>query len=67
MRLTMQNNAIFADTDCLSCFIMINRTDILQELFEYITIPSYVYEEFLQAPYDIKKEVNLLIEKNSLK
>ena len=46
---------------------MINRTDILQELYEYITIPSYVYEEFLQAPYDIKKEVNRMIEKKFIK
>ena len=63
----MQEKPIFSDTDCLSCFIMIDRTDILQELYEYITIPEYVYNEFLKAPKDILERVEYMMEIGFLK
>lgn len=46
----MDEKPIFSDTDCLSCFISINRTDILEKVFKKITIPIQVYEEFEIAP-----------------
>ena len=59
----MENKIVFADTDCLSCFIMIDRTDILEGLYDNITIPTYVYEEFLKAPYYIRKQIEALVKK----
>ena len=50
-----------------SCFIMIDRTDILQELYEDITIPEYVYEEFQKAPQYIIEHIKYMIELNFLK
>ena len=38
--------AIFYDTDCLSCFIMVNQTWILEQLYDKIIIPKQVYNEF---------------------
>lgn len=46
---------------------MIDRTDILQELYEDITIPEYVYEEFQKAPQYIIEPIEYLIELNFLK
>ena len=46
---------------------MINRTDILQKLYEYITIPEYVYEEFLKAPQEIVEYIEYLIELDFLR
>ena len=46
---------------------MINRTDILQELYEYITIPEYVYGEFLKAPRDIMDHIEYMIQIDFLK
>lgn len=46
---------------------MIDRTDILQELYEYITIPEYVYLEFLKVPQYILEHIEYMIEIDFLK
>lgn len=58
----------FYDTDCLSCFIVIDDTSILEEQFECIYLPYEVYEEF-DRPHiqDLKKRVDNLIDKGFVK
>ncbi|MBR5504091.1 MAG: nucleic acid-binding protein [Methanobrevibacter sp.] len=52
------------DTDCLSCFVTINYTEILEELFEKIYIPIEVYDEFNnQKTIKLKNRIDRLIEK----
>jgi len=41
----------FYDTDCLSCFIVIDDTSILEEQFECIYLPYEVYEELTDHIY----------------
>lgn len=58
----------FYDTDCLSCFIVIDDTSILEEQFERIYLPYEVYEEF-DRPHiqDLKNRVDNLIDKGFVK
>lgn len=58
----------FYDTDCLSCFIVIDDTSILEEQFECIYLPFEVYDEF-DKPHiqDLKKRVDNLIDKGFVK
>ena len=58
----------FYDTDCLSCFIAIDDTSILEELFECIYLPYEVYDEF-DRPHiqNLKNRVDNLIEKGFVK
>ena len=58
----------FYDTDCLSCFIVIDDTSILEEQFECIYLPYEVYEEF-DRPHiqELKNRVDNLIEKGFVK
>ena len=54
----------FYDTDCLSCFITINDTLILEELFDKIYLPFEVYDEFDNPNIQILKErIDKLIER----
>lgn len=63
----LDNKPIFSDTDCLSCFISINRTDILEKLFDNIIIPQFVYEEFAVASNkNLIKKIDELISKEFL-
>lgn len=60
----MNKNLIFYDTDCLSCFISINDTSIIEKLFKEIYIPKQVYDEFAAEPSQrLVKRVNKLIKK----
>ena len=58
----------FYDTDCLSCFIVIADTSILEDQFERIYLPYEVYEEF-DRPHiqDLKNRVDNLIDKGFVK
>ena len=58
----------FYDTDCLSCFIVIDDTSILEEQFKCIYIPYEVYEEF-DRPHiqNLKNRVDNLIDKGFVK
>ena len=60
----MINKITIYDTDCLSAFVGINRTDILKELFNQIIIPEQVYREF-DRPHiqNLKLKVDKLIKK----
>lgn len=63
--ITLDNKPIFSDTDCLSCFITVKRTDILEKLYERIIIPQFVYDEFEVAPNKtLIKKIDNLIESN---
>ena len=42
----MNNSLIIFDTDCLSCFLMIDEMFILKQLYDKIIIPQQVYDEF---------------------
>ena len=55
---------VFYDTDCLSCFIAIDDTYVLEELFDCIYVPFEVYDEF-DRPHiqDYKNRVEKLINK----
>lgn len=44
----MIKTPIIYDTDCLSSFIIIDKMDILKELFDHIIIPRQVFKEFKQ-------------------
>lgn len=58
----------FYDTDCLSCFIVINDTSILEELFDCIYLPYEVYDEFNRPnTQNLKNRVDKLIEKAFVK
>ncbi len=60
----MSEKLIVYDTDCLSCFITINDTSVLEELYETIIIPQMVYNEFNRRNTQyLKKRVDKLIEK----
>lgn len=57
---------LFFDTDCLSSFLWINDTNILQELYGgKIVIPDPVYQEMSNPciPH-IKKRADALLDKN---
>ena len=58
----MINKITIYDTDCLSAFVGIDRTDILRELFNQIIIPEQVYREF-DRPHiqNLKLKVDELI------
>lgn len=58
----------FYDTDCLSCFIVIDDTSILEKQFECIYLPYEVYEEF-DRPHiqKLKNRVDNLIDKGFVK
>ena len=56
----MNNEKIFYDTDCLSCFISINDVSILQKLFTKVIIPHAVYDEFSKVG-KLKMRVDKLI------
>lgn len=58
----------FYDTDCLSCFIVIDDTSILEKQFECIYLPYEVYEEF-DRPHiqKLKNRVDNLIENGFVK
>ena len=58
----------FYDTDCLSCFIVIDDTSILEEQFKCIYLPYEVYEEF-DRPHiqNLKNRVDNLIKKGLVK
>ena len=55
---------VFYDTDCLSCFIVINDTSVLEKLFDCIYVPFEVYDEF-DRPHiqDYKNRIDRLIDK----
>lgn len=60
----MPNKPIFYDTDCLSCFIEVNKVWILEELYRKIIIPKEVYKEFKRPQGNNRiLEINKLIEK----
>ena len=57
----MSNQPIFYDTDCLSCFIEVKKTLILERIFDKITIPIAGYKEFKQPKGNNRiKEVDRL-------
>lgn len=60
---------IFYDTDCLSSFLEINDWSILEHLFDEITIPNAVHEEFTRLPPSspIIKNLEILIDTNFVK
>jgi predicted nucleic acid-binding protein len=51
------NKPIFYDTDCLSCFLITDKCNILKSLFSKIIIPHDVYNELNNSasPYKIRK------------
>ena len=51
---------IFYDTDCLSCFISIDDTSILEELFEKVIISESVYDEFSKVDF-LKDRIDYLV------
>lgn len=59
---------VFYDTDCLSCFIVINDTSVLEKLFDCIYVPFEVYDEF-DRPHiqDYKNRIDRLIDKGFVK
>ncbi|MDO5843481.1 MAG: nucleic acid-binding protein [Methanobrevibacter ruminantium] len=58
----------FYDTDCLSCFIVIDDTSILEEQFKCIYLPYEVYEEFDRSHIqNLKNRVDNLIKKGFVK
>lgn len=57
----IEEKPIFYDTDCLSCFISIDDTSILESLFEKVLIPEDVYDEFSRVK-KLKERVDILIE-----
>lgn len=58
------NKPIFCDTDCLSSFLDVERTDLLKSIFSKIFISSIVKEEFEALPNDhhILQGLNRLIQ-----
>lgn len=58
----------FYDTDCLSCFIAIDDTSLLEEQFECIYLPFEVYDEF-DRPHiqNLKNRADNLIDKGFVK
>lgn len=59
---------VFYDTDCLSCFIVIDDTSVLEELFDSIYVPFEVYDEFDRPGIQILKErVDKLIDNGFVK
>lgn len=62
-RICLYIKPIFYDTDCLSCFIVVNKIWILKKIFPKIIIPKEVYKEFKEPPENNRiKEINKLIE-----
>ena len=58
----------FYDTDCLSCFIAIDDTSLLEEQFECIYLPFEVYDEFDRPHIQfLKNRVDNLIDKGFVK
>lgn len=51
----------FYDTDCLSCFIVIDDTSILEKQFECIYLPYEVYEKFDRPHIQVLKKKELII------
>ncbi|WP_409199404.1 hypothetical protein [Methanobrevibacter sp. DSM 116169] len=60
-----KNKPIFYDTDCLSCFLIIGETFILESLFSKIILPIQSYREISNdsSPYIIKKNLEFLEKK----
>lgn len=59
----MNKIPIIYDTDCLSCFLIVNQEGLLQKLFNKIIIPKQVYDEFQKSNIDkiirnLKKLIN---------
>lgn len=54
---------IFYDTDCLSCFVIIDDVTILKKLFDKVIIPSEVYSEFEKVSR-LCRRVDLLVQEN---
>lgn len=65
----MTRKQIFYDTDCLSSFLEINDWSVLEHLFDEITIPNAVFEEFTSLPSSspIIKNLKILIDINFVK
>lgn len=67
--MVLTKKQIFYDTDCLSSFLEINDWSILQHLFDEITIPNAVHEDFNSLPSSslIIKNLEILIDANFVK
>lgn len=67
--MVLTKKQIFYDTDCLSSFLEIGDWSILEHLFDEITIPNAVYEEFTRLPPSspIIKNLDILIDTNFVK
>jgi len=62
-------DGLFFDTDCLSAFLWINNTNILQALYaEKIVVPEPVYHELSNPSIPhIKKRADSLLSNNIAK
>lgn len=63
-RIYLNKQPIFYDTDCLSCFIEVEKTWILESVYDKIIIPMAVYKEFRRPKGNTRfKEINRLKDK----
>ena len=58
------NKPVFYDADCLECFLFVDATYILEELFSKIIIPEQVYNEIMDenTPSLVKRNFKKLKE-----
>ena len=59
----MEDKKTIYDSDCLDCFLIVKRTDILEKLFSKIIIPQNVHDEISHP----KTPSNIVTEFNNLK
>lgn len=60
---------IFYDSDCISCFLLINKSNFFKKLFNEIIITEQVYKELteIHTPEIIRKELKKLIQEKYIK
>ena len=65
MMICLSNDDVFYDTDCLSSFLIVNQTDILEKLFSNIIVPKNVRDELMHVatPPSIKNRYKNLEDK----
>ena len=62
----MVDKPIFYDSDVLICFLAINQSDILKNLFSKVIVPEPVYIELINITVyqNIKQNLNFLMQEN---
>lgn len=61
--------AIFYDSDCISCFLIINHAELLKKLFNELIITEQVYEELIEihTPKIVRIGLKKLIKEKYIK